>query len=219
MSDKPAKSNVFCADLSAVCKDLPGDLLFLIDSSGSIYPEDYDKMKAFMKSVISTSFIGKNEVHVGVMQFSTEQRIEFTLSRYFTKGDMLAAIDGMQQMGGGTLTGQAIAEVSQYFDPARGGRPDLRQRLIVITDGEAQDAVKGPAEELRTKGVEVYAIGVLEANTTQLLEISGSQDRVYSERDFDALKDLERQVSLELCDPGRGEKVIFFFYLFSSTTL
>lgn len=175
-------------------------------------------MKAFMKSVVTSSFVGKNEVHIGVMQFSSEQRLEFPLGRYVTKGDMLAAIDGMQQMDGGTLTGQAIAEVSQYFDPARGGRPDLRQRLIVITDGEAQDTVKGPAEALRAKGVVVYAIGVLEANTTQLLEISGSQDRVYSERDFDALKDLEGQVSLELCDPSRGEKMIFLF-IFSSTSL
>ncbi|XP_037836012.1 collagen alpha-6(VI) chain isoform X2 [Kryptolebias marmoratus] len=189
-----------------VCKDLPGDLMFLIDSSGSIYAKDYDKMKEFMKSVVRKSFIGKNDVHIGVMQFSTEQKVEFPLSRYFTKDEMLAGINGMQQMGGGTLTGQAIAEVSQYFDPARGGRPDLRQRLIVITDGEAQDEVKGPAEDLRAKGVVVYAIGVVDANTTQLLEISGSPDRMYAERDFDALKDLERQVSLELCDPKRDCK-------------
>uniref|UniRef100_A0A665U204 VWFA domain-containing protein n=1 Tax=Echeneis naucrates TaxID=173247 RepID=A0A665U204_ECHNA len=85
------------------------------------------------------------------------------------------------------------------------GRPGLRQRLVVITDGEAQDEVKGPALALRNKGVVVYAIGVVDANTTQLLEISGSPDRMYSERDFDALKDLESQLALELCDPHRGE--------------
>ena len=81
----------------------------------------------------------------------------------------------------------------------------MRQRLVVITDGEAQDEVKGPAEALRAKGVVIYAIGVVDADTTQLLEISGSPDRMYAERDFDALKDLESQVALELCDPERGE--------------
>lgn len=202
-----------CFHLFTVCKDVPGDLLFLIDSSGSIYPEDYDKMKDFMKSVISTSFVSKNEVHIGVMQFASIQKLEFSLRKYFTKTEILAAVDSMVQIGGGTLTGGAISEVSQYFDPKEGGRPDLPQRLIVITDGEAQDEVKGPAAALRANGVLVYAIGVMEANTTQLLEISGSTERMYVERDFDGLKDLERQVSLELCDPERGEeKMLYLFY-------
>ncbi|XP_015805075.3 collagen alpha-6(VI) chain isoform X1 [Nothobranchius furzeri] len=206
-----------------VCKDIPGDLLFLIDSSGSIYPEDYKKMKDFMKSIISTSFIGENDVHVGVMQFGTTQQLEFSLKQYFTKKDILVAVDGLRQIGGGTLTGRAISEVSQYFDSARGGRPDLRQRLIVITDGESQDQVKDPAEALRAKGVLVYAIGVVDANTTQLLEISGSPDRIYSERDFDALQDLERQVSLELCDPERDckktEQADIIFLVDGSTSI
>ncbi len=194
--------------MSTACKDIPGDLLFLIDSSGSIYPQDYEKMKDFMKSVISKSVVGQNEVHVGVMQFSTVQQLEFPLNRYYTKEEMLNAINGMQQIGGGTHTGEAITYVSQYFDAARGGRPDMRQRLVVITDGEAQDKVKGPAAALRAKGVVVYAIGVVDANTTQLLEISGSPNRMYSERDFDALKDLESQVAMELCDPERGKGLV-----------
>lgn len=193
-----------CNCSSAACKDIPGDLLFLIDSSGSIYPSDFQKMKDFMKSVISKSVIGQNEVHVGVMQFSSQQRLEFPLNRYYSKGDMTNAINDMEQIGGGTDTGEAITAVSQYFEASRGGRPGLRQRLVVITDGEAQDEVKGPAAALRARGVLIYAIGVVDANTTQLLEISGSPDRMYAERDFDALKDLESQVAMELCDPERG---------------
>uniref|UniRef100_A0A3Q2TR49 Collagen type VI alpha 6 chain n=1 Tax=Fundulus heteroclitus TaxID=8078 RepID=A0A3Q2TR49_FUNHE len=206
-----------------VCKDVPGDLLFLIDSSGSIYSEDYSKMKDFMKSIVGSSFVGKNEVHVGVMQFAGIQQPQFSLNEYFTKDEMIAAIDGMEQIGGGTLTGRAISEVSQYFDPANGGRPSLAQRLVVITDGEAQDNVKAPAEELRAKGVLVYAIGVVDANTTQLLEISGSADRMYTARDFDALQDLERQLSLELCDPERDckktEQADIIFLVDGSTSI
>uniref|UniRef100_A0A3Q3IMY2 VWFA domain-containing protein n=1 Tax=Monopterus albus TaxID=43700 RepID=A0A3Q3IMY2_MONAL len=201
---RPIKDDIITDICSTdACKDIPGDLIFLIDSSGSIYPEDYKKMKAFMKSVISKSIIGKNELHVGVMQFTTIQQIEFPLNHYHSKEEMSNAINAMQQIGGGTLTGEAITQVSKYFDVASGGRPDLRQRLIVITDGEAQDEVRGPAQVLRDKGVVVYAIGMVDANTTQLLEITGSPDRMYLERDFDALKDLESQVALELCDPDR----------------
>lgn len=169
-----------------------------------------------MKSVVGKSFIGQNEVHVGVMQFSTVRQLEFPLNKHYSKEEMSKAIDDMQQIGGGTHTGEAITEVSQFFDANRGGRPDMRQRLVVITDGEAQDEVKGPAEALRAKGVVVYAIGVVDANTTQLLEISGSPDRMYAERDFDALKDLESHVTMELCDPvgGNGRFHFFFFCFF-----
>ncbi|XP_077431453.1 collagen alpha-6(VI) chain [Vanacampus margaritifer] len=206
-----------------VCKDVPGDLLFLIDSSGSIYPQDYEKMKDFMKSVVGKSNIGQNDVHVGVMQFSTIQELVFPLNRHFTKDEMLQAIDGMQQIGGGTDTGEAIATLSPYFDASRGGRPGVRQRMVVVTDGEAQDNVKIPAAALRRKGVVVYAIGVVDANATQLLEISGSPERVHSHSDFDALKDLESQVSLEICDPDRDckktEKADIIFLVDGSTSI
>ncbi|XP_069574476.1 collagen alpha-6(VI) chain-like isoform X1 [Brachyistius frenatus] len=221
---KPIKDDIITDICSPeVCKDLPADLLFLIDSSGSIYPQDYDKMKDFMKSVVSKSVVGENEVRVGVMQFSTVQRLEFPLNRHYSKEEMSKVIDDMQQIGGGTDTGKAITYVSQYFDPAKGGRPSLRQRLVVITDGEAQDEVKGPAAALRAKGVLIYAIGVEDANTTQLLEISGSQDRMYAERNFDALKDLESQLAMELCDPGRvckkTEKADIIFLVDGSTSI
>ncbi|KAK2909653.1 collagen alpha-6(VI) chain-like isoform X2 [Channa argus] len=221
---KPIKDDIITDICSKeACTNIPGDLIFLIDSSGSIYPQDYTKMKEFMKAVISKSNIGNKEVHVGVLQFSTDRDLVFRLNRYYSKEEMSTAIDAMQQLGGGTHTGEAITEVSRYFDATEGGRPHLRQRLVVITDGEAQDEVKGPAEALRAKGVLVYAIGVVDANTTQLLEISGSPDRMYAERDFDALKDLESQVALQICDPEREckktEKADIIFLVDGSTRI
>ncbi|XP_039661145.1 collagen alpha-6(VI) chain-like [Perca fluviatilis] len=182
-----------------VCRDVQGDIFFLADGSESISKDDFKKMKEFMKAVISKPAIEQNKVHVGLMQFSSDNQLEFPLSRYYSTEEILKAIDDMEQLDQGTLTGKALTEVSQYFDKTNGGRPDVSQRLIVITDGEAKDEVIGPAEALRKKGVEVYAIGVVDANTTQLGEISGSTDRVYSEKNFDALKDLESKVALELC--------------------
>ncbi|KAM9806315.1 collagen alpha-6(VI) chain isoform 1-T1 [Syngnathus typhle] len=221
---KPIKDEII-TDICTTdtCKDVPGDVLFLVDSSRSIYPQDYDKMKDFMKSVVGKSNIGQNDVRVGVMQFSNIQQLVFPLNRYFTKDQMLRAIDGMQHIGGGTDTGGAIKALSPYFDASQGGRPSVRQRMVVVTGGEAQDDVTSPAAALRQKGVVVYAIGVGDANTNQLLEISGSPERVYSGTDFDALKDLESQVALEICDPDREckktEKADIIFLVDGSTSI
>ena len=170
-------------------------------------------MKDFMKAMIGKSQIEKEIVHVGVMQFSTSQTMVFQLNDFHDKGEMLKAIDKMQQLGGGTHTGQALTEVSLYFDLASGGRPGKRQNLIVITDGESQDQVKGPAEVLRQKGVTIFSIGVVNANTTQLLEISGSDDLVFTERDFDALKDLESELNLRLCERGETTLGLMLYIL------
>jgi uncharacterized protein with von Willebrand factor type A (vWA) domain len=199
--------------LSTACKDIPRDLLFLIDSSGSIRSDEYQKMKDFMKAMIGKSQIEKEIVHVGVMQFSTSQTMVFQLNDFHDKGEMLKAIDKMQQLGGGTHTGQALTEVSLYFDLAKGGRPGKRQNLIMITDGESQDQVKGPAEVLRQKGVTIFSIGVVNANTTQLLEISGSDDHVFTQRNFDALKDLERELNLRLCERGKTTLGLMLYIL------
>lgn len=163
-------------------------------------------MKNFLKEVVKKSAVGQNEVHIGVMQYSTEQQLAFPLNRYYTKDEMINAIDNLQQIGGGTHTGEAIDLVSQYFNMDRGGRPHEKRRLVVVTDGESQDEVTSPAQRLRAKGVLVYAIGVGNANSAELLDISGSPDRMFVGRDFDALKQLENRVSLEICDPKRGRK-------------
>ncbi|KAM7382826.1 hypothetical protein PAMP_002532 [Pampus punctatissimus] len=186
-----------------VCKYTEGDLFFLIDSSGSINPPDYRKMKDFMISVINKSNIGQDMFRVGVMQFSTTQKLEFSLDTYYKKDEMLIAINNTHQLGGGTHTGEAIKKLSGYF---HANKPHQRKMLIVITDGESQDDVKEPAETLRANGVMIYVIGVVNANITQLEEISGSKDRVYTGENFDALEDFENELALELCDPKRDCK-------------
>lgn len=184
---------------------MKGDVLFLIDSSGSINNPDFQKMKVFLQSIINKSDIGLDKVHVGIIQFSTSQQVIFPLNKHNDKEGMLQDLQTMQQIGGGTHTGEALSYTSQFFDPLKGGRTNVKQFLIVVTDGEAQDEVKSPAKKLQDKGVIIYAIGVDNANNTQLLEISGAQERVYSERDFDALKALDGQLALAICDPERGE--------------
>uniref|UniRef100_A0A673B4S1 VWFA domain-containing protein n=2 Tax=Sphaeramia orbicularis TaxID=375764 RepID=A0A673B4S1_9TELE len=190
------------------CKNVPGDLILLADSSESITNEDYLQMKDFIKSVINKAKVGQDQVHVGVMQYSSNNRLVFDLSQYYSKEEMFGAIDRMTHMKEGTKTGAAIAAVSQYFDEANGGRPHLWRKLVVITDGVSNDPVKVPAERLRAKGVKIYGIGVGRVNSTQLKEITASSDRVFIKRNFDALEELVGQIALDLCDPDRDCKKI-----------
>nr|XP_033785925.1 collagen alpha-6(VI) chain isoform X2 [Geotrypetes seraphini]XP_033785926.1 collagen alpha-6(VI) chain isoform X2 [Geotrypetes seraphini] len=183
------------------CKNMKADIMFLVDSSGSIHPDDFEKMKQFMDLLIKKTDIGANSVQIGVIQFSSQPQEEFPLNRYHRKADIHNAIDNIRQMQEGTLTGEALRFASSYFDPAKGGRPNTQQYLIVITDGEAQDEVAQPAQALRNKGITTFAIGILQANYTQLVEIAGLKEKVFFEETFDSLSFLDNELLFEICNP------------------
>nr|XP_005278719.1 collagen alpha-6(VI) chain-like isoform X1 [Chrysemys picta bellii] len=183
------------------CKEMTADIMFLVDSSGSIGPENFLKMKNFMRELVNKSDISTDRVQVGVIQFSGQPREEFQLDRYSSKTDIFSAIDKMRLMGDNALTGSALTFVSDYFKPPKGARPAVKKFLILITDGEAQDEVKSPATALRDQGVIIYSVGVFNANKPQLEEISGKPELVFYVEEFDILKHIEDEIIFGICRP------------------
>ncbi|KTF91476.1 hypothetical protein cypCar_00012955 [Cyprinus carpio] len=183
------------------CKNKVADIMFLIDGSSSIYSLNFTSMKTFITKVVNGTIIGEDNVHIGVVQFSDNPQEQFPLDRYYNQDDVEKAINSIKQLTGNTYTGKALSFISKYFDKSNGGRPDVPQFLVVITDGEAHDAVAAPAKDIRDKGVTIFSIGVGSVNTTQLWEISGTQDKVYVERDFEALQSIDKNLQFKLCSP------------------
>ncbi|XP_053456555.1 collagen alpha-6(VI) chain [Nycticebus coucang] len=188
-----------CAE--EACKEMKADIMFLVDSSGSIGLENFSKMKTFMKNLVSKSQIGADRVQIGVVQFSDVNKEEFQLNRFMSQSDISNAIDQMPHIGETTLTGSALTFVSQYFTPSKGARPNVRKFLILITDGEAHDIVKDPAVALRQKGIIIYSVGVFGSNVTQLEEISGRPEMVFYVENFDILQHIEDDLVFGICSP------------------
>ncbi|XP_076724313.2 collagen alpha-5(VI) chain [Callospermophilus lateralis] len=181
------------------CEDMKADVMFLVDSSGSIGATNFDTMKNFMKNLLAKIQIGADKTQIGVVQFSGHNQEEFPLNKYFTQKEISAAIDSMSLIGENTLTGNALTFVDQYFTLPKGGRPHVRKFLILITDGEAQDDVRGPAIALRDTGVIIFSVGVFGANRTQLEEISGDGSLVFHVENFDHLKAIESKLIFRVC--------------------
>ncbi|MCI4374056.1 hypothetical protein PGIGA_G00001650 [Pangasianodon gigas] len=195
--------------LEEACKNMWADVIFLIDGSGNTGPEDFSKIKEFMNTTVSKFIIDKNSVQVGVVQFSSYSKTEFALNKFSDKSQMQQAINDMQQqeqpiknmkqLGEGTKTGAALNFVSEYFDPPEGGRSNAPQFLIMITNGRSMDDVAQPAQALRNKSITIYSIGLSDSNSTQLREISGTQDIVFLDRDDDILNFLDKVLLLKIC--------------------
>ncbi|XP_043330687.1 collagen alpha-5(VI) chain isoform X1 [Cervus canadensis] len=181
------------------CENMKADIMFLVDSSGSIGRENFEKMKTFMKNLLDKIQIGGDKSRVGVVQFSGVSKEEFQLDKYFTQKEISDAIDSMDPISENTLTGSAITFVDPYFTEAKGGRAMVKKFLILITDGEAQDDVRDPAKALRDKGVVIFSVGVYGANRTQLEEISGDGSLIFHVENFDDLKAIESKLIFRVC--------------------
>lgn len=71
------------------------------------------------------------------------------------------------------ITGAALEHVLHIdFKPNVGMRSDSRKILILITDGESQDNVTDPSQNLRDTGIEIYTVGewLVTLNNIQPLE-------------------------------------------------
>nr|XP_034985426.1 collagen alpha-6(VI) chain-like isoform X2 [Zootoca vivipara] len=205
------------------CEERKVDVMFLVDSSGSIRPEDFAKMQTFMTEFVNKSNIGPEEMCVGAVQFSGTTEERFPLNRYLTKKDIIDAIGSMSLIRANTLTGKALEFISDYFEPAKGARRGVHKVLILITDGEAQDEVKTPATALRDNGITIYSVGVFNANKTQLEEISGRPERVFYVENFDVLNKVQDELRFGVCNPEeeckRLERLDIVFVIDSSGSI
>ena len=73
--------------------------------------------------------------------------------------------------------------------------------VIVITDGQSRwpAGTEKAAHLCRDAGIALTAIGVAEANYTELLLIAGDQSRVYNVSSFEQLSEIEEAIKETTC--------------------
>ncbi|XP_075611903.1 uncharacterized protein LOC104630265 [Balearica regulorum gibbericeps] len=197
------------------CKEIPMELVFVIDSSESVGPENFEIIKDFVTALVDRVTVGRNATRIGLVLYSLEVRLEFGLSRYTTQQDVKQAIRKMQYMGEGTYTGTAIRKATQegFF----GARTGVRKVAIVLTDGQAdkREAVKLDivVREAQAANIEMYAIGIVNTSDPTQVEfvrelnlIASDPDRehMYLIDDFNTLPALESKLVNQFCEDEHG---------------
>ncbi|KAJ6663115.1 hypothetical protein lerEdw1_010708 [Lerista edwardsae] len=187
-----------------VCKAAKADLVFLVDGSWSIGDDNFNKIIGFLYSTVGAlDKIGPDGTQVAIAQFSDDPRTEFKLSAYRTKETLLEAIQQIAYKGGNTKTGKAIKHAQQaLFTIDSGMRKGIPKVLVVITDGRSQDDVNKVSREMQLDGFSIFAIGVADADYSELLNIGSkpSERHVFFVDDFDAFKKIEDELITFVCE-------------------
>ncbi|KFP38780.1 Vitrin, partial [Chlamydotis macqueenii] len=175
------------------------DIGFVIDGSSSVGTGNFRTVLQFVANISKEFEISDTDTRIGAVQYTYEQRLEFSFDKYSTKQDVLSAIKRISYWSGGTSTGAAISYASeQLFSKSK---PNKRKIMILVTDGRSYDDVRVPAMAAHQNGVIAYSIGVAWAAQDELESIATDPDKEHSffVDEFDNLYRVVSQLIQNIC--------------------
>ncbi|KFO78873.1 Cartilage matrix protein, partial [Cuculus canorus] len=192
------------------CRTKPTDLVFIIDSSRSVRPQEFEKVKVFMSRVIEGLDVGPNSTRVGVINYASAVKNEFSLKTHQTKAGLLQAVRKIEPLSTGTMTGLAIQfAISRAFSDSEGARvrsPNFNKVAIVVTDGRPQDGVQDVSARARAAGIEIFAIGVGRVDMHTLRQIASEplDDHVDYVESYSVIEKLTHKFQEAFCGCTSG---------------
>ncbi|NXL76829.1 VITRN protein, partial [Leptocoma aspasia] len=175
------------------------DIGFVIDGSSSVGTGNFRTVLQFVANISKEFEISDTDTRIGAVQYTYEQRLEFSFDKYSTKQDVLNAIKRISYWSGGTSTGAAISYASeQLFSKSK---PNKRKIMILITDGRSYDDVSVPAMAAHQNGVIAYSVGVAWAAPDELEAIASDPAKEHSffVDEFDNLYRYVNQLIQNIC--------------------
>uniref|UniRef100_A0A3P8SBK0 Collagen alpha-1(XXVIII) chain n=1 Tax=Amphiprion percula TaxID=161767 RepID=A0A3P8SBK0_AMPPE len=197
------------------CKERPMELVFVIDSSESVGPENFEIIKDFVNALVDRVTVGRNATRIGLVLYSLEVKLVFNLARYVTKQDIKQAIRNIPYMGEGTYTGTAIRKATQ--EAFYSSRLGVGKVAIVITDGQTdkREPVKLDiaVREAHAANIEMFALGIVNtSDPTQaeflrelnLIASDPDAEHMFLIDDFNTLPALESKLVSQFCEDENG---------------
>ncbi|KAK3562956.1 hypothetical protein QTP86_011711 [Hemibagrus guttatus] len=206
LSDEPFAPPVYAPD--KMCKTTAqADIVLLVDGSWSIGRLNFKTIRAFISRMVGVFDIGPDRVQIGLAQYSGDPKTEWHLNAHRTRDSLLEAVANLPYKGGNTMTGLALNYILQNnFKANVGMRPNSRKIGVLITDGKSQDDIITNSQNLRDSSIELYAIGVKNADENELRSIASDPDEIhmYNVMDFSFLLDIVDDLTNNLCSSVKG---------------
>ncbi|KFM02410.1 Cochlin, partial [Aptenodytes forsteri] len=173
---------------------------FLIDGSSSVGDSNFRLVLEFISNVAKVFEISDIGSKVAAVQFTYDQRTEFSFTDYTTKEKVLSAIRNIRYMSGGTATGDAISFTTRnVFGPMKDG-PN-KNFLVVLTDGQSYDDVRGPAAAAQKAGITIFSVGVAWAPLDDLKDMASEprESHTFFTREFTGLEQMVPDIIRGIC--------------------
>ncbi|XP_057703070.1 von Willebrand factor A domain-containing protein 1-like isoform X2 [Corythoichthys intestinalis] len=143
----------------AVLNCCEGDILLLLDSSGSVANYEFSQMLGFTAKLLRPFTLGRGHVRVGLLQVGTDPNLEFGLDVHSNQRSLQKALLGITQLHGSTNTEAALKVAQQLLTDTR-----VPKVMLWLTDGVELGEVEEPIAQLKVQGVSVLIVSTVHGN-------------------------------------------------------
>ncbi|KAM4703362.1 von Willebrand factor A domain-containing protein 1 [Rhinophrynus dorsalis] len=197
------------ADLPGFIPDSEGDLLFLLDSSGSVSYYEFAKVKEFIGDLLHPFTFGPQDVQASIVHISTEPALEFHFNEHGSSREIQEAIRNIRQRMGDTNTGKALSYVKENLLEGKiGSRPEVPKVMVWVTDGLSTDDIFQPMQLLKEMGVTVFIVSTGPGNYLELSRAASqpAESHLYFV-DVDDLRIITKELRDSIIDVIRARRL------------
>ena len=179
------------------------DVIFALDSSGSIGRGNWRKVKAFVEKYIKEFVTNHNDVRVGVVTFDSSARLRIPL-RSYSADELVQHVRHLSYRGGRTMTYSGLTEAGKEFK--RVEREGSKRTLFVMTDGRSTSSrgksgfslARRAALRLLLSGVHIVSVGIgnrVDPRELKALASYPKSENVIRYSNFDQLISASKRIS------------------------
>ncbi|XP_044069979.1 von Willebrand factor A domain-containing protein 1-like isoform X1 [Siniperca chuatsi] len=155
------RSNMQIPVSATVLNCCEGDILLLLDSSGSVANYEFSRLLLFATELLRPFSLGRGHVRVGLLQVGTNPNLEFGMDVHNNQESLQKALRSVRQLQGDTNTEAALRVAQRLLTETLENVPKI---LLWLTDGVQPGDVDKPMSELKAQGVSVLAVSTVHGN-------------------------------------------------------
>ncbi|XP_048579525.1 collagen alpha-3(VI) chain isoform X4 [Nematostella vectensis] len=191
--------------ISSVSCNKTLDMGILMDASGSLGPNQFNKERQFIKSIIRELLSTSPQSRVGIIPFSDSASVAISFQEFKTlsASELDTSISNLPYAGGRTRIDLALGVASSSLFGDR--RPGVPQILILITDGvQSKDPGYIPVSQamhpIREAGISSLAVGIGKSiDFAELNQIAADANHVFIVGAFDELQGIVQGLVTRSC--------------------
>uniref|UniRef100_A0A8D2AU74 von Willebrand factor A domain containing 2 n=1 Tax=Sciurus vulgaris TaxID=55149 RepID=A0A8D2AU74_SCIVU len=173
----PELQGKLCSRPLPGCQAQSLDLVFLLDASASVGPENFTQMQSFVRSCALQFDVNPDVTQVGLVVYGSQVQTAFGLDAHLTRAAVLRAVSQAPYLGGVGSAGTALLHIhDKVMTVQRGARPGVPKAVVMLTGGRGAEDAAVPAQKLRNNGISVLVVGVGPVLREALRRLAGPRD-------------------------------------------
>ncbi|XP_036988738.2 von Willebrand factor A domain-containing protein 2 [Artibeus jamaicensis] len=173
----PELQGKLCSRPRPGCQAQSLDLVFVLDASASVGPENFAQMQSFVRSCTLQFDVNPDVTQIGLVAYGSQVQTVFGLDSHVTRPAVLRAMSQAPYLGGVGSAGTALLHIyDKVMTVQRGARPGVPKAVVVLTGGRGAEDAAVPAQKLRNNGVSVLVVGVGAVLRDSLRRLAGPRD-------------------------------------------